>query len=767
MIPYLCRIHILLIGVFLLSFFSSISFAVSPESSEKRIALVIGNSSYRNTPALLNPKNDALIIGQTLKRLGFDADVLTDLTKSEMDKALRRFGERLEGAKTSVFYYAGHGIQVNGVNYLLPVDAVLKHPRDLEWESSSMTSVLRQMEGKDRVNILFLDACRDNPLSETLARSMGDNRSVFIGRGLARVDANAGTLISYATKEGEVASDGKGDHSPYTQALLKHIETPGLEVGIMLRRVREQVRKSTAEKQTPWEYGSLLGEFYFNAPVTIQIQEPPPVQQSNAELLYWQSIMNDTQPAAFEAYLKRYPNGEFSELARIKMEKLKNLGTNPSPAESKPDKGKEQTKTGDIQIDSDPSGAAVLMNGENIGTTHLEISGIEPGNKKLELKKPCFETWTGDVSIQPGRKVKISPRLKASCGRLKVGSTPPQAEVRLNDKMVGATPLDLDGVEAGIHRVSIQSSGYEEWNGSIQVRPLQTAEVKTVKLKAVPEPVSQPPVSATSPQIKVQPEVSVTPPALEKTPDTQATVQPESVKPSIVQPTINEHAGKISSDGYLTQNLVENFSGSTLNSILWKDYNSNKGEAAIKRSINDGLILHAAKENKVWGGIWSKFKLKGDFEVIVDIDLNKWSQSVIWGETQKSREFRLTLSDDKKNGFEIFEQFYKLSDGFEGYQMCVRNEESLKDYKHFKKPDIEPFGKLKIIRKNGIISGYYFSKTKTSLFGNSDWKLILEYPNKIDVPLYVNLILSNSWTEKQYQPSEVEVKITKITINLQ
>ena len=425
-----------------------------------------------------------------------------------MDKALRQFGERLEGANSSVFYYAGHGIQVNGTNYLLPVDAVLKHPRDLEWESSSLTSVLRQMEGKDRVNILFLDACRDNPLSETLARSLGNNRSVFIGRGLARVDANAGTLISYATKEGEVASDGKGDHSPYTQALLKHIGTPGLEVGLMLRRVRDQVRKSTSEKQTPWEYGSLLGEFYFSGPLVAEVEEPSQYQKSSMELIYWQSIMNDTNPEVFEEYLKKYPNGEFAGLARLKAEKLKSLNPASAPTETKPNRGEGKDQSAEIQIDSDPTGALVLINGEPVGKTHLEISGIDPGKKKVEVQKPCFEIWTGEYLVKPGQKVKISPQLKAICGGLKVGSFPSQAEVRIDNKVAGETPLTLDQVEAGFHSVSMKLSGYEEWNGSVQVKALQTAEVKPVKLKSAPEPVIQQPVVAESPEAKAAQPIS-------------------------------------------------------------------------------------------------------------------------------------------------------------------------------------------------------------------------------------------------------------------
>ena len=293
-------------------------------SSEKRVALVIGNSAYQNTPALPNPRNDATEIGKVLRRLGFDVDVQVDLSKQQMDKALRQFGDRLEGAQVAVFYYAGHGIQVAGTNYLIPIDALLRKEKDLYFEVSELNLVLQQMEGAQRVNLVFLDACRDNPMSKKLAEGMGSGRSTLIGRGLAPMKASDGTLISYATKDGEVASDGKGKHSPYSQAILNHIEAP-MEISQMLRKVREDVKRLTDNRQTPWEYGSLTGDFYFTGPVKVEISQEPTKSDSRSkmEALYWQSIMNDSDPAVFESYLKKYPDGEFSDLAKIKISNLK------------------------------------------------------------------------------------------------------------------------------------------------------------------------------------------------------------------------------------------------------------------------------------------------------------------------------------------------------------------------------------------------------------------------------------------------------------
>ena len=298
--------------------------------AEKRIALVIGNSAYKYTPPLPNPKNDANDIAAALKRVGFDVDLRIDLTKADTDKALRRFGDRLEGAKAAVFYYAGHGIQVDGINYVVPIDAKLEKERDLNYEVVSLGTVLKEMEVARRVNLVFMDACRDNPLSRSLARSMGAiGRSAAVGRGLAPVEAATGTMISYATKDNALAADGDGRNSPYTKGLLKHIETPGLEVGLMLRRMRQTVMEETGDVQVPWDYGSLLGEFYFkggSATAVAPVQPSPQQQvapQQQADIVAWQSIQNSTNPKEIEAFILAFRNSPFAGMARARLEALK------------------------------------------------------------------------------------------------------------------------------------------------------------------------------------------------------------------------------------------------------------------------------------------------------------------------------------------------------------------------------------------------------------------------------------------------------------
>ncbi len=226
-----------------------------------RVALVIGNSNYISAPPLRNPKNDATDIAATLRKLGFDVVEGTDLSRRDTDLAIREFGRKLEGADLGLFFYAGHGLQVNGRNYLVPIDAKLERSGDLALDAVDVGVVLAQMEAEKRVNLVLLDACRDNPFSRSLARSMSTgSRSANIGVGLASIQSAIGTMIAYATQPDNVALDGEGRNSPFTTALLKHIGTPGLDITTVMRRVRADVITATREKQVPWDHSSLIGD---------------------------------------------------------------------------------------------------------------------------------------------------------------------------------------------------------------------------------------------------------------------------------------------------------------------------------------------------------------------------------------------------------------------------------------------------------------------------------------------------------------------------
>jgi uncharacterized caspase-like protein len=232
---------------------------VLPVTAGPRVALVIGNGRYRHAQALTNPANDASDVAASLRTLGFDVIEGRDLDKRGLEDKVREFSRKLDHARLALFFYAGHGIQVGGKNFLIPVDAKLERQGDLSFETLDVAQVLAQMEAEPRVNLVFLDACRDNPLSRSFARTLGA-RSASVGQGLASIQSAVGTLIAYATQPDAVALDGTGRNSPFTTALLKHMNTPGLEIASLMRRVRADVIQATNGKQVPWDHSSLLGD---------------------------------------------------------------------------------------------------------------------------------------------------------------------------------------------------------------------------------------------------------------------------------------------------------------------------------------------------------------------------------------------------------------------------------------------------------------------------------------------------------------------------
>src|SRR5262245_16902297 len=232
--------------------------APSPALAEKRVALVIGNGAYARVGKLENPARDAGAVEKMLHGAGFDTvEVMRDLGNIAMRRALRDFSEQARNADIAVVFYAGHGIEVNGSNYLIPVDAVLERDIDVEDETVPLERVSQVLEQAKRLRLVILDACRDNPFVRSMRRTIG---SRSIGRGLAKVEVlTIDTLIAFAARAGLTAEDGLGANSPYTSALVKHIATPGLDVRLAFGRVRDEVLHSTKGKQEPVYYGSLGG----------------------------------------------------------------------------------------------------------------------------------------------------------------------------------------------------------------------------------------------------------------------------------------------------------------------------------------------------------------------------------------------------------------------------------------------------------------------------------------------------------------------------
>lgn len=286
-----------------------------PQVSAKRIALVIGNGAYTNAPPLKNPANDARDMAATLKVLGFDVTNYVNANQRDMKRLIREFGQKLRAGGSGLFYYAGHGVQSKGRNYLIPVDANIQSEAEVEDSGVDVGLVLNFMDdAQNGLNIVILDACRNNPFAKSFRSATG---------GLAQVDAPTGTLIAYATAPGSVAADGTDQNGLYTSELLKQMRVPGQSATDMFMRVRAEVMNKSGKKQVPWEASSLVGAFYFGSQPknstgtpTGEIPAEPKFDASAFELSYWETIKNSSDPSDFQAYLEKFPNGTFAVIAR-------------------------------------------------------------------------------------------------------------------------------------------------------------------------------------------------------------------------------------------------------------------------------------------------------------------------------------------------------------------------------------------------------------------------------------------------------------------
>lgn len=238
---------------------------IGSAEAEERVALVIGNGAYRSLTALPNPPADAAAVAARLRGLGFAVTERADLDKQGMEDVIRQFGRQAAHADVAMVYYAGHGVQVGGRNYLVPVGAGMpEREQDLRYDFVDLATVLEELAGARRLRIVVLDACRDNPIAARLSRSLG--RSLGADRGLAPPPSMDNTLVAYATAADATAADGNGPHSPFTTALLQHLEDRGLDIRLMFGRVRDEVRRQTDNRQNPFVYESLGGDsFAFNA----------------------------------------------------------------------------------------------------------------------------------------------------------------------------------------------------------------------------------------------------------------------------------------------------------------------------------------------------------------------------------------------------------------------------------------------------------------------------------------------------------------------
>lgn len=337
----------LLLGLLVAAFVAQAS-----AHAERRVALVIGNSAYVNANVLRNPHNDATAIAETLKKLGFDVDIGLDLDQRGFAQTIEKFGRDLEGADVGLFFYAGHALQINEKNYLVSTAAKLENEFLISSETMELDPIIRLMESKAATNLVFLDACRNNPLADNLRRSLAaTKRSGSLGRGLARVESTGrDTLIAFAAAPGQEAADGSDSHSPFTSALLKHMPQPGLEVSVMLKEVAADVRRDTRNSQRPQQLSDMTRTFYFaqadaaaSTKTVVATQDttsapaaPPANTDRSLDVAYWNSAQTANDCESVRTYLQRFPDGAFVDLAKLAERRLcapaRRVTVEPDPA---------------------------------------------------------------------------------------------------------------------------------------------------------------------------------------------------------------------------------------------------------------------------------------------------------------------------------------------------------------------------------------------------------------------------------------------------
>ncbi|MDA9495561.1 caspase family protein [Bradyrhizobium sp. CCBAU 11361] len=291
-----------------------------PAMAERRVALVIGNSAYKSVPRLTNPANDATLVGSMFKKAGFEAvDIKLDLTVAEMRRALRDFGDKTKDAEVAVIYYAGHGIELDGTNYLIPTDATLERDSDVLDETIALDRALFAVDPAKKLRLVILDACRDNPFAKTMKRTIA---SRAIGRGLAKIEpTSSNTMIAFAAKAGSTASDGDSRNSPFAAALVERLPTPGLDLRKAFGFVRDDVLKNTGNKQEPYVYGSLGGD---DVPLVVAkpVATGPQANPDEAVRRDYELALQIGTREVWTAFLAKYADGFYASLAKGQLNRI-------------------------------------------------------------------------------------------------------------------------------------------------------------------------------------------------------------------------------------------------------------------------------------------------------------------------------------------------------------------------------------------------------------------------------------------------------------
>ncbi len=437
---------------------------------ERRVALVIGNEAYPSA-ALRNPVNDARAMAAALREVGFEVVEKENATGIDMQVAIDEFGDKLKQSGIGLFYYSGHGAQINGENYLLPVDVKLNNEKYASYSSVTAQKVLDSMKtAGNRMNILILDACRNNPFPRTTRAAEN---------GLAKMDAARGTLIAYATSPGSKADDSDGGvHSPYTASLLLHLKDPGAQVEQVFKRVTQDVDKQTGSRQTPWYNSSVIGEFAFmgakapdaSAAATARTASTAPSRTLDDEEVLWKTIENSTNSEDFSDYLNAYPKGRFAVAARIKLRQTQAKAAPSGPS------GPALVK---LPISTTPGGASVTIDRAYRGKTPLDVEGLAEGEHNVEIVLQGYQPWKKTVVLKARGNFNLNETMLESKGSaLDIQGIPTDAEVLIDGMSRGRGPMKLEELPPGRYAVRFRAPTIREWTGSVVLKDGETSQLE-------------------------------------------------------------------------------------------------------------------------------------------------------------------------------------------------------------------------------------------------------------------------------------------------
>jgi len=385
---------------------SLILLSQSTFAAQKRLALIIGNSAYSDAP-LKNPANDATDMAKQLESVGFEVMKLINADIREMKQGIRDFGKKLKSEDmVGLFYFAGHGIQKDGNNYLVPVKSRIESEADVEFEAVNAGRVLQQMElAENKLNLVILDACRNNPFAKSFRSA---------NRGLGKMEAPTGSMILYATSPGNVAADGSGRNGLFTEKLLSKISQPGLKIEDVFKQTAYEVSVASNKKQYPYIEGYILGDFYFTEPDGGRTQSDSPdsafqeaAVKEKMEVEFWESVESSPSREMYSAYLDEYPNGHYAVLARLKLKQMSASGNitrkpyNPS-----------QSTVGSIAVKSNIGDEDIYVDGKKLARGQLDMD-LAPGPYLIEVKKDGYTTWSNNITVKAGVKHLLSAKLTA------------------------------------------------------------------------------------------------------------------------------------------------------------------------------------------------------------------------------------------------------------------------------------------------------------------------------------------------------------------